>query len=182
MLTQSLSDVSLLKEIQGGNHSAFSILVNRHTTRCYNMAFRYLHNQQDAEDIVQQAFLKLWKNPQAWKPGKAQFTTWFTRVIINLCLDDVKKRKPLSLPDQFDIEDSSKLALENLLDEERHSLVQAAIDKLPERQKTVLILCYFEQHSNKEAANILETTERAVQSLLLRAKDFLKKQLNISKL
>ena len=174
MLTQSPSDVSLLKEIQGGNHSAFSILVNRHTTRCYNMAFRYLLNQQDAEDIVQQAFLKLWKNPQAWKPGKAQFTTWFTRVIINLCLDDLKKRKPLSLPDQFDIEDSSKLALENLLDEERHSLVQAAIDKLPERQKTVLILCYFEQHSNKEAANILETTERAVQSLLLRAKEFLK--------
>ncbi|WP_440614224.1 sigma-70 family RNA polymerase sigma factor [Candidatus Pelagibacter sp. HIMB1748] len=182
MSYDSESDYILLKEIQKGNHSAFSKLVNIYTTRFYSMAYRYLNNQQDAEDIVQKAFLKLWKNPYSWTPGKAKFTTWFSRVIINLCLDQLKKRKLVSISENFEFMDQSTLQIEKIIKEERNILVQKAIQQLPTRQKTALILCFLEGYSNKEVATILETTEKAVQSLLLRAKDFLKRQIDITKL
>lgn len=177
MLNESKSDYDLLKKIQRGSHSAFKRLVSLHTSRSYNLAYRYLNNQHDAEDIVQQAFLKLWSNPYSWTPRKAQFTTWFSRVIINLCLDFLKTRKPNALSLNFNFVDKKILPIEKMIQEEKETLVQETIQKLPTRQKTALILCYFEKFSNKEAAIILETTEKGVQSLLLRAKDFLKKHL-----
>lgn len=78
--------------------------------------------------------------------------------------------------------DQSTLQIEKIIKEERNILVQKAIQQLPTRQKTALILCFLEGYSNKEVATILETTEKAVQSLLLRAKDFLKRQIDITKL
>ena len=97
-------------------------------------------------------------------------------------LDQLKKRKLVSISENFEFMDQSTLQIEKIIKEERNILVQKAIQQLPTRQKTALILCFLEGYSNKEVATILETTEKAVQSLLLRAKDFLKRQIDITKL
>ena len=89
-----LDDETLVCRIQEGSHEAFTILVNRHSNRFYSIAYRLVSSKGDAEDIVQEAFLKLWNRPNLWDPGKgAKFTTWSYRVVINLSLDHRKKKK-----------------------------------------------------------------------------------------
>src|SRR5262245_15380841 len=88
-------DGELLALIQAGRHDAFDALVHRHTDRFYRLAYRMLGSQQAAEDVVQDAFLKLWENPASFRPERnARFTTWFHRVVANLCLDRAKKKTP----------------------------------------------------------------------------------------
>ena len=91
-------DNELLGLIQDGNGHAFAVLVERHTDRFYRLAYRYLQDKAAAEDAVQDAFLKLWENPALWQPERnSKFTTWFYRIIVNLCLDQHKKKKPEAL-------------------------------------------------------------------------------------
>jgi len=88
-----LDDVSLICQIQNGSHEAFAALVCRHSNRFYRIAYRLVSNKDDAEDIVQEAFLKLWGRPKLWDPNKrAKFTTWFYKVIVNQCFDHNKKK------------------------------------------------------------------------------------------
>src|SRR5688572_17695854 len=88
-------DNELLALIQDGNGQAFGVLVERHTDRFYRLAYRYLQNRAATEDVVQDAFLKLWENPALWQPQRnSKFTTWFYRIVVNLCLDQRKKKKP----------------------------------------------------------------------------------------
>src|SRR4029450_1166697 len=91
-------DHELLERIQAGSHDAFAVLVQRYTERFYRLAYRYVQNREEAEDIVQAAFLKLWEDPGKWQPERSsKFTTWFYRVVVNLCLDWQKKKRPLAL-------------------------------------------------------------------------------------
>ena len=93
-----MDDNELLDKIQQGDHAAFSLLVERHHQKFYHLAYRYLGHQDEAEDMVQIAFLKLWEDPFRWNKNKGtKFTTWFYRVVINLCLDHKKKFKSLLL-------------------------------------------------------------------------------------
>src|SRR6266508_5272283 len=88
-------DHELLALIQDGNGQAFAMLVERHTERFYRLAYRYLQSKAAAEDVVQDAFLKLWENPAIWQPEhNSKFTTWFYRVVVNLCLDLRKRKGP----------------------------------------------------------------------------------------
>ncbi len=91
-------DNAILQKIQDGNHHAFAELVARHTRRFYSISYRFLFNKNDAEDIVQKAFIKLWENPESWKAHrKTKFTTWFYRIIVNLCIDDNRKKPMIPL-------------------------------------------------------------------------------------
>ena len=84
-----------------GSHDAFAVLVQRHTERFYRLAYRYVQNREEAEDIVQDAFLKLWEDPGRWQPERnSKFTTWFYRIVVNLCLDWQKKKRPLALDEE----------------------------------------------------------------------------------
>lgn len=88
-------DNELLSLIQSGSSQAFSTLVERHTERFYRLAYRYLQSREAAEDAVQDAFIKLWENPGLWQPEKnSKFTTWFYRIVVNLCLDSRKRKTP----------------------------------------------------------------------------------------
>ncbi len=173
------TDEMLMIDLQGGNHSAFRALVDRHTTRFYRLAFRYLGNQHDAEDIVQMAFLKLWENPMMWRQGQAAFTTFFSRVVINLCLDQQKKKRPSLLPEDVEIKDDRALQLDKVMEDEKQAAVAAAIQQLPHRQRAALILCYYQGHAHKDAADIMKVSEKALQSLLMRSKGFLKQRLGV---
>lgn len=172
-------DPELLEAIQSGSHHAFAVLVTRHTPRFYRIAYRYMAQREAAEDIVQQAFLKLWARPDHWQAGRqASFTTWFTRVIIHLCLDAKRKRATLPLEEGMDPEDSAPLPEEALLRCEEQTALETAIQALPERQQTALALCFYEAVSNQEAASVMQISVKALESLLMRAKMTLKIRLN----
>lgn len=175
MATDSDNDEQLLSEIRNGNNPAFSILVRRYSTKYYHLAYRYVLSREEAEDIVQNAFLKLWEKPQAWNPKKgAQFTTWFYRVVVNLCFDWLKKHKTLSMPENFDIKDETGNQEEALAkNDDKKSLAQQ-VATLPKRQKTALILCFYEEMNHKQAAQVMKINIKALESLLMRAKTTLK--------
>jgi RNA polymerase sigma-70 factor, ECF subfamily len=170
----SLNDNQLIQEIKEGNQKAFAILVKKHASKFYGVAFRILGNQADAEDIVQDLFLKLWRTPDIWQEGRgAQFSTWFYRIITNKCIDFQRKKKPDQLLDGFDIVDKSNLE-ENLDSIERKKMIERMIQELPERQKIAINLCFYEGFSNKEAAEVMQLNIKALESLLMRAKKHLK--------
>lgn len=172
-----LDDESLIQQVQQGSHEAFAAMVNRHSNRFYRIAYRLVFNKGDAEDMVQEAFLRLWARPQLWNPGKqAKFTTWFYKVVINLCLDLNKKKKPLDLPEDRELADR-KPGQDALLGiHQEQALVDGFIKELPERQQLALNLCFYEGLSNKEAAEILGVKVKALQSLIMRAKTTLKEK------
>lgn len=172
-------DQELLALIQDGGQEAFSILVQRHTERFYRLAYRYLQNKEAAEDIVQDAFVKLWEDPSRWQAErKNKFTTWFYRVVVNLCLDWQKRKKPLELSGQeLTIADDRETPDMAVLRDEQQKALEHEIAALPERQRTALNLCFDEGLSNQEAAKVMGLKLKALQSLVMRAKTTLKERL-----
>ena len=171
-------DHELLELIQRGESEAFATLVRRHTERFYRLAYRYLQQRETAEDIVQDAFLKLWEDPSKWQAEKnAQFTTWFYRIIVNLCLDWQKKKRPTELNETMPLIDEKETAPDAVLRHEAQEQLEKAIANLPDRQRTALNLCFDEGMSNQQAADVMGVNLKALQSLIMRAKTTLKDKL-----
>ncbi|HVO92391.1 MAG TPA: sigma-70 family RNA polymerase sigma factor [Terriglobales bacterium] len=171
-------DNELLALLQEGSHAAFAELVRRHTERYYRLAFRYLQNRESAEDVVQDAFLKLWEDPRRWQPDKnTKFTTWFYRVVVNLCLDWQKKKQPVELNEDMPLLDDRESADEAMQRKQEQLALERAIAALPERQRTAINLCYDEGLSNQDAADVMAINLKALQSLVMRAKATLKERL-----
>ncbi len=158
------------------DHQAFSILVERHSQKFYASAYRMVLNRQEAEDIVQEGFLKIWDNPKSWKKNKgAKFTTWFYRILMNLCLDHLRKGGKSNFVEDWDLfEDESASQEENLGDKQQQMFLNEAMEDLPEKQRIALTLCFYDGLSNKEAAEIMGVKVKALESLLIRAKTGLK--------
>jgi len=171
-------DHALLELIQTGSHEAFAELVRRHTERSYRIAYRFLQNKESAEDIVQDAFLKLWEDPAKWHGELGnKFTTWFYRVVANLCLDQLKKKRTVDLEDKMQLTDDRPTADEAMMRAEAHLILEKEIAALPERQRTALNLCFDGGLSNQEAAEIMGLRLKAFQSLIMRAKTTLKERM-----
>lgn len=176
----SITDEALVQEVVGGDRSAFAQLVQRHTTRFYAVAYRLLQNKEEAEDIVQEAFLKLWNKPELWNASKgAKFTTWFYRLAYNLCIDHIRKKRSVSIEDEALIESHDDTAEQYIEKDEQKTILAACIDELPERQRVALNLCFYEEASNKEAAEIMGVSLKALQSLVMRAKTSLKEKMQL---
>ncbi len=166
-------DHGLMVRVQRGDHQAFSQLVQKHSERFYAVAYRMLNNSAEAEDVVQDAFLKLWHKPQIWDPRKnAKFTTWFYRVITNAAIDKARRRvKMVSGEKIIDfVADDRRNPEDQMYQDETQRILEEAIQSLPDRQKAALNLCFYEGLSNKEAAEVLEVNLKALESLLMRAK------------
>jgi RNA polymerase sigma-70 factor (ECF subfamily) len=172
-------DEELLGLIQDGSQEAFSVLAQRHTERFYRLAYRYLQSKETAEDIVQDAFVKLWEDPGRWQAERNnKFTTWFYRVVVNLCLDWQKRKKPLELGNQeLSIADQRETPDVEMLRNEKHKVLEKEIAALPDRQRTALNLCFDEGLSNREAAEVMGLKLKALQSLVMRAKSTLKERM-----
>lgn len=171
-------DEALLALIQDGNGPAFALLVERHTERFYRLAYRYLQNKEEAEDVVQDAFLKLWENPALWEPKRnTKFTTWFYRIVVNLCLDVRKKKKPSTLDPDLPVTDEREPVDVAMMRLQERTILEKAISALPKRQQLALTLCFDEGLSNQEAANIMGLKLKALQSLIMRAKTTLKEKM-----
>jgi len=175
-----ISDESLMALIVEGDHRAFASLVERHNRMFFAAAYRICANGIESEDIVQDAFLKLWKKPGAFDATKGvKFTTWFYRVVTNVAIDAARKKKPHASDEVIAFQaDQGALADEMMEANEQQTALEAAIQELPERQKLALNLCFYEDLSNKEAADILGIGVKALESLLMRAKKSLKETLN----
>lgn len=173
------SDESLMARIQRGDHQAFAILVRRHTQKFYAGAYRVVGDRYEAEDIVQDAFLKLWDKPQAWDAARgAKFTTWFYRVVTNLSIDRKRRKRPVANSDVLEMmADAAPRADAALGDAQEREILERAIQALPDRQKAALNLCFYEGMSNKDAAQILGVGIKALESLLMRAKAALREEL-----
>jgi RNA polymerase sigma-70 factor (ECF subfamily) len=168
--------------IQAHKHEAFSELVTRHTDRFYALSYRTLFNQSDAEDIVQESFLKLWHKPTLWQPKRGSiFTTWFYRLIINACYDSNKKKssQEISFSDEKNGQ-NYELVAEDEESSQQTTDIEAALKELPERQRMALNLCFYEELSNSEAASIMGIRLKALQSLIMRGKANLKAYFNTS--
>ena len=166
------SDESLMTSICAGDHRAFATLVERHNKMFFSAAYRVCGNSIEAEDIVQDAFLKLWAKPQAFDASRGvKFTTWFYRVVSNVAIDAARKKKPQVDTDVVDLmADQSAAADDMIVMDEQQRALEEAIQELPERQKKALNLCFYEGLSIKEAAEIMDVGVKALESLLMRAK------------
>ncbi|MEM9399609.1 MAG: sigma-70 family RNA polymerase sigma factor [Verrucomicrobiota bacterium] len=174
------SDEDLMEQICQQRHEAFTVLVRRHTDKYYSLAYRVLGDRGDAEDVVQEAFLRIWRKSGMWNRRKmTKFTTWFYRITLNLALDYKKKRKPILVDNLLEIPTENPDRIEILKNLEQQRQLEKAIRLLPERQQTALNLCFYEELSNKEAAMIMGISLKALQSLLMRGKSALKKELKL---
>lgn len=182
-------DTQLMFRFQNGEERCFEELVERHKQRVFNIAYRYLGNIHDAEDVAQQVFINIYNARKTYTP-QAQFTTWLYTVCKNACFKTFRKKrlKTTSLSADIELEEdvvssqiadpSGKTPLENVIDAERDLVVKKAIDSLPEKQKIVLILYKYEQLSYEKITEITGFSVKAVKSLLHRARVSLKEKLS----
>ena len=161
-------DAELLARLAGGDRSALAELVQRHQRRVLELAYRTTGDRTLAEDIAQDAFLRVWRSADRYRPT-AQFTTWLHRIVVNLCLDAFKKRKPVSgdPPDAVDprAEDPATV----LERDDRAAAVRRAVISLPERQRVAVVLHRFSGLPIRSVAEVTGWSESAVESLLVRA-------------
>ena len=165
-----------MARIAEGDRAAFRILAGRHLSAVIALARHVLGNPSDAEDIAQEAMLRVWVNAPRWKPV-ARFRTWLTRIVVNLCLDRRRRATWLPLEAAPEPADPAADAAARLEGADGDQRLTAAISRLPERQRTAIALTYSEGLSNAETADILDTSVSAVETLLSRAKATLRRAL-----
>jgi RNA polymerase sigma-70 factor (ECF subfamily) len=178
LTTIAADDDSLLAAIAAGNAAAFSELMQRHGDRAFSLAFRITGRRGDAEDVVQDAFIQVWTRARDWQTGRAKFSTWLYRVIVNRCLD--LKRKPVTANIEAIAEpiDPSADALELLERAQQQKALAEAIAALPERQRAAIALTYTTGLKNAAAATVMDMSVKAFEALLVRAKRNLRAQLS----
>ena len=164
-----LSDHDLMARVAGGDQRAFHVLVRRHAGPCHRLARRILGSDALAEEIVQDALLRVWLNAPRWRP-QAAFRTWLYRVLVNLCLNEKRRGIDLPLEVAGDPADPAPDAGAVLETRERDRALAAAIDALPARQRAAIVLTYQEGFSNAEAAAVLDASVSGLEALLVRAK------------
>ncbi|MDD5586454.1 MAG: RNA polymerase sigma factor [Alphaproteobacteria bacterium] len=169
-------DHELMAGVAVGDVQAYACLVGRHVRTMTALAQRMTGNASDADDVAQEAFLRLWMQAPRWDPyGPAQVRTWLSRVVVNLCLDRGRKRKPLPLEAAGGIVDPAAGGFENAHLHDKQRVVQSLLRQLPERQRAAVVLSYFEDLSGQEIARAMQLSAGAVESLLVRARRALRK-------
>jgi RNA polymerase sigma-70 factor (ECF subfamily) len=160
-----------------GDSDALAIIADRHTPMLYSVAWRMLGDAAEAEDVVQEAILKLWVGAKGWTPVGGGLGGWLRRIATNLCIDRKRKSARIAdceLPDHAD----DAPAADALIDEQRRAQgVATAMQALPDRQRAAIVLTYYEGVSNAEAAQILGVGVKALESLLVRARQGLSRSL-----
>lgn len=170
------NDLALMGRVAKGDEAAYRLLSRRHVPAMLGLARRILGNAADAEDVVQEAMLRVWTHAPRWEP-LAAFRTWLTRIVVNLCLDRKRKAPWVDLEAAGEIADPAPNAGDEAERNERDRLVDQAIAQLPDRQRTAIVLTYGEGMSNAEVAEVMGTTVSAVETLLVRGKQGLRRAL-----
>ena len=170
-------DSELLDKLAIGDEIAFRMLVERHIDRAYAIALRIVGNAADAEDVVQDTMLKIWSHRGRWQHGRAKFSTWLYRVISNRCIDLRRKPRTENVETVPEVADGQPDAADIIERNELNSMLEIAMQRLPEQQRIAVIFSYHESMSNGEIAQVMDTTVAAVESLLKRGRQQLRQLL-----
>lgn len=167
-------DEALLVLYANGDKAAAKALMMRLTPRVLGYATRLLNDRMEAEDVAQDAMLRLWKIAPEWRQGEARVTTWLYRVVTNLCTDRLRKKRGVALDAIAEPADGRASVAEDLIAAERAEALNAALARLPERQRQAVVLRHLEGATNPEIAQVLGISVEAVESLTARGKRTLK--------
>lgn len=173
------SDEDLMEQVASGEFEAFEELVRRHHSLALALAHSMVQDSHITEEIAQEAFMKILRNADHYEPT-ASFKTYLSRVISRLCYDFYEKNEPVNYDPKLSYGNKSPTTnpLEQALENERDEAIYDALDELPKRQRTAFILQALEDFTYEEIADTLETTRKAVEMLLKRARETLRDELS----
>jgi RNA polymerase sigma-70 factor (ECF subfamily) len=164
------SDATLMRRVAGGDGAATRLIVTRYLPQVLALARRMLNDAAEAEDVAQEAMLRLWQMAGRWRED-APVGAWLYRVAHNLAIDRIRRRRPMvDVEKAVDLADPSPTPAERLVQGERRAAVERAIAGLPERQRTAITLVHTLEMGNIEAAAAMEISVEALESLLSRGR------------
>lgn len=165
-----VSDETLLVLYGNGDRAAARLLTLRMGPLAFRVAQRMLGDRAEAEDLAQEALLRLWKIAPEWRTGEAKVTTWLYRVVTNLATDRLRRRRGIGLDEAPELPDGAASAVEQMIDGDRAAALEAALAQLPARQRQAVVLRHLEGLSNPEISAAMEIGVEAVESLTARGK------------
>lgn len=182
-----MRDEEIISLVLKGRTELYSDIVDRYSYKVYSTAYNYTHDQEDAKDLTQEIFIKVYNSLYGFK-SKSSFSTWLYRIAVNKCIDWTRKRKIPTISAYYDdqgeetdifasIPDNTYSPEEELLNAENKEIIKQAVSELPEMYKTVLILYYFEDFSPQEISDIIDAPKKTVETRLFRAKNMIKSKL-----
>ena len=177
-----MSNNALLVAYANGTQEAAQILTDRLMPKIFSQAFHRIQNKADAEDITQEALLRLWRIAPNWQKDNAKVSTWVYRVVSNLCIDYLKRKQQERLDLIEEPSDNYPHMTDVMQDQLRANALYKALAKLPVRQREAVSMRHLEGMSNPEIADNLELSIEAVESLIARGKRALSDSLQYQKL
>ncbi len=175
-----MTEKNLIKKVKQKDQTAFSQLVEQHKSLVFNTCMGFVHNKENAEDITQDVFVKMWTSIDRFK-GDSKLSTWLYRITVNQSINYVKKNKVKNRFANIDDEKNSSEIKDktntNSEQKEHSKALKLALNLLPKRQKTAFVLSKYEDLSYKDISEIMELSISSVESLLHRAKKNLQKKL-----
>ena len=171
-------DADLVLRVGRGDPAAVQALMARKLPRMLALARRMLGDASEAEDVAQEVMVRAWRQAPTWQPGTARFDSWMHRVALNLCYDRLRRQRERPMAEPPDQIDSGPAPDAGLMGLEIRDQVEAAIAKLPERQREAIVLCHYQELGNIEAAALMEISVEALESLLSRGRRTLRLLLN----
>lgn len=163
-------DLALLIRVGRGDPVAARAMVAHKLPRLLALATRMLGDTTEAEDVAQESLVRLWRQAARWRSGEARIDTWLHRVVLNLCYDRLRKRREIVIETVPDRPDPGPAPDAGLHEADTTGQVAAALQALPERQREAIVLHYYEELSNFDAAAVMEISIEALESLLARAR------------
>jgi RNA polymerase sigma-70 factor (ECF subfamily) len=164
------TDEDLLVRIARNDGAAVREMVGRKLPRILALAVRLLGDRVEAEDIAQETFIRIWRQAPCWETGRAHFDTWLYSVTLNLCRDRLRRRREVYTAEPPETVDPGPLPDRGLHDGDTARAVESALALLPERQREAIVLQYYEEFSNIEAAAVMGISVDALESLLSRGR------------
>ena len=185
-----MTDQEIIQQIVQGDRNMFRKIVEKYQSLVFRTCMGFLHDKNDADDLTQDIFIQVYQTLSRFK-GEASLSTWINRIAVNASLNKIRKSSKSFIlqrletvfsgdkSSEFNLQLSDNENPENILisDEHRH-WVQKALNSLPENQRTAIVLSKYDDLSQKEIAEIMNTTEGAVEALIQRAKANLREKLS----
>ncbi len=191
-MTTTRSDVQLMLDVKAGDQQSFELLLQRYRTPLVNFLYRMVRSREQAEDLAQEVFLRVYRAREDYEPS-AKFTTWLFRIATNLALNSLRDHRyqkleiSMDAPIVADAEDGDERPMEvadehpdieqHLVEEARKKMIRHAIEKLPEKQRAAVLLHKYQELDYSEISKILRCSESALKSLLFRAYETLRVEL-----
>lgn len=163
-------DAALIARASARDAQAFRVLVERHLPSLLGVARRMLRDEAEAEDVAQEALIRLWQQGAALELGAGGARPWLRRVVANLCIDRIRAGRRTDVTDEVPEQEVEPDQLSGLLEGDLAQRVERALQSLPERQRLALTLFHYEGMSQVEVGSILGVSDEAVESLLSRAR------------